>query len=154
MKPYNEVEHLCTGATLLTSPVNGWAWRAVGRGKAMDEGDDESAAICFQQALRCRDIESRTHERLGFFFRNPTIANGEDTEESTGLGECGETWSNLAGCYRRLGKFSASLRAYTAANDASNDNFPPAILCAWAHGASFSDCIDLSYNSLHTVEWC
>jgi len=129
MKSYKDIEHLCIAATSVTSPVNGWAWRAVGRGKAMGKGDDESAAICFQQALRCRDIQAHTNENLGFFFRDPTVRD----RDGGGLGECGETWSDLAGCYRRLGKYSAALRAYTSADEVSSGGVPPDVLCAWAH---------------------
>lgn len=123
MKPYEEIEHLCTAATSETSPVNGWAWKAVGRSKAMDEGDDEKAAICLQQALRSRDISASSNESLAFFFSS---AN-----------ECAETWAELAFCYRRLGKYSASLRAYTSADESlSGEMLPPSVLCAWAHGES------------------
>ena len=123
MKPYEEIEHLCTAATSETSPVNGWAWKVVGRSKAMDEGDDEKAAICLQQALRSRDISASSNESLAFFFSS---AN-----------ECAETWAELAFCYRRLGKYSASLRAYTSADESlSGKMLPPSVLCAWAHGES------------------
>ena len=126
MKPYEEIEHLCTAATSETSPVNGWAWKAVGRSKAMDEGDDEKAAICLQQALRSRDISASSNESLAFFFSSANGAN-----------ECAETWAELAFCYRRLGKYSASLRAYTSADESlTGEMLPPSVLCAWAHGES------------------
>ena len=129
MKPYKEIEHLCTAATSDTSPVNGWAWKALAKSKAMDEGDDEKAAICFQQALRSRDISASSSESLSFFF---TSAHGDGCVPSD---ECAETWAELAFCYRRLGKYSASLRAYNSADESfDGDMLPPSVLCAWAHG--------------------
>ena len=129
MKPYKEIEHLCTAATSDTSPVNGWAWKALAKSKAMDEGDDEKAAICLQQALRSRDISASSSESLSFFFTN---AHGDGSVPSD---ECAETWAELAFCYRRLGKYSASLRAYSSADESfGEETLPPSVLCAWAHG--------------------
>ena len=131
MKPYKEIEHLCAAATSDTSPVNGWAWKALAKSKAMDEGDDERAAICLQQALRSRDISATSNESLSFFFTN-THGDG-----STPSDECAETWAELAFCYRRLGKYSASLRAYNSADENfGGEILPPNVLCAWAHGES------------------
>ena len=129
MKPYKEIEHLCTAATSDTSPVNGWAWKALAKSIAMDEGDDEKAAICLQQALRTRDISASSSESLSFFFTN---VHGDGCVPSD---ECAETWAELAFCYRRLGKYSASLRAYNSADESfGGDVLPPSVLCAWAHG--------------------
>lgn len=129
MKPYKEIEHLCTAATSDTSPVNGWAWKALAKSKAMDDGDDEKAAICLQQALRSRDISASSNESLSFFFTN---AHDDGNVPSD---ECAETWAELAFCYRRLGKYSASLRAYSSADESyGGEMLPPSVLCAWAHG--------------------
>ena len=129
MKPYKEIEHLCTAATSDTSPVNGWAWKALAKSKAMVEGDDEKAAICLQQALRSRDISASSSESLSFFFTN---AHGDGCVPSD---ECAETCAELAFCYRRLGKYSAFFRAYNSADESFDRGMlPPSVLCAWAHG--------------------
>lgn len=105
---------------------NGWAWKSFGDHKAFAEGDDERAVVCYQQALRARDIGSPKHHRLNIFFALPSV--DVDIENK----ECGSTWASLGGCYRRLGKHSASVRAFQSASDV----FPSDLsyFCSWAQG--------------------
>ncbi|KAL7492536.1 hypothetical protein ACHAWT_001607 [Skeletonema menzelii] len=113
----------CKKAIEQNSPVNGWAWQALGESKALHEGDDSTAVICFQQALRCRDIQSPSSDMLGAFYSYTELAATVHSEASM-------TWVELATCYRRMGKYSAALRAYEEA--ASTGTLPPAALCSWA----------------------
>jgi tetratricopeptide (TPR) repeat protein len=119
-----EVTNICTEAVSVSSNTSGWAWKALGDSKALIDGLDEEAILCYQQALRHRDIESAKQHTLSVFFAFPFHADGENKE-------CSATWSALASCYRRLGKYSASLRAYESAfvNGHSDD-----YICAWAQG--------------------
>jgi len=111
-----------------SSSTVGWAWRALAQQKSRDEGDDTTAVVCLQQALRCRDIQSPTSDNLSLFYENPTF--GKDS--TSHYCEASETWSELATCYRILGKHSAALRAYEAADAISNGNLSPDTLCNWA----------------------
>ncbi len=113
----------CKKAIEQNSPVNGWAWQALGQSKAVNEGDDSTAVICFQQALRCRDIQNPTSDMLGAFYSYTEMTATVHSEASM-------TWVELATCYRRMGKYSAALRAYEEA--ASTGTLPPAALCSWA----------------------
>eukprot|EP00985_Skeletonema_marinoi_P013908 scaffold6999_cov194-Skeletonema_marinoi.AAC.2 len=113
----------CKKAIEQNSPVNGWAWQALGQSKAVNEGDDSTAVICFQQALRCRDIQNPSSDMLGAFYRYTEMTANVYSEASM-------TWVELATCYRRMGKYSAALRAYEEA--ASTGTLPPAALCSWA----------------------
>lgn len=105
---------------------NGWAWKSLGDSKAFAEGDDERTALCYQQALRARDVGSPKQHRLHAFFSFPF----GDTQSE--LKECGGVWASLGLCYRRLGKHSASVRAFQSASDI----FPSDLsyFCAWAQG--------------------
>lgn len=114
---------LCKKAIEQNSPVNGWAWQALGQSKAVNEGDDSTAVICFQQALRCRDIQNPTSDMLGGFYNYAEMTATVHSEASM-------TWVELATCYRRMGKYSAALRAYEEA--ASTGTLPPTALCSWA----------------------
>ena len=113
---------LCKKAIEQNSPVNGWAWEALGKNKAA-EGDDSTAVICFQQALRCRDVQNPNSDLLGAFYSYTEMTADVHSE-------AGMTWVELASCYRRMGKYSAALRAYEEA--ASTGTLPPAALCSWA----------------------
>lgn len=122
----DRLQTLCRDAVKCNSPVNGWAWRTLGQQLSCDDGDDTAALVCFQQALRCRDIQTPESAPLGVFY-----------VVSAPLGirphcEASETWAELASCYRRLGKFSAALRAFEAAYSVSGGNLSPDALCAWA----------------------
>jgi tetratricopeptide (TPR) repeat protein len=113
----------CKRAIEQNSPVNGWAWQALGQHKVANEGDDTTAVICFQQALRCRDVQNPGSDMQGAFYSYPEMTADAHSEASM-------TWVELASCYRRMGKYSAALRAYEEA--ASTGTLPPAALCSWA----------------------
>ena len=126
-----DLQPLCESAANRNSSSNGWAWRALGHCKARDAADDAAAAVCYQQALRCRDIQAPDNDTLGFFYSDPT-----PTETQREPREASETWAELAACYRRLGKYSAALRSYEAAYSVSDGNLSSNTLCAWAQGMS------------------
>eukprot|EP00536_Pseudo-nitzschia_multiseries_P014863 jgi/Psemu1/69261/estExt_Genemark1.C_7780014 len=92
-----------------SSPFNGWAWCAVGRGKAYSDGDDGLAVVAILKALRCRDIAFPDKESLGLFYNNPSFQ--VENEKSAALAEVGM-------CYRRLGRMTASIRAFRASIEA------------------------------------
>ena len=115
---------LCEHAAKRNSPANGWAWRAMGQLKSKEDGDFAAAAICFQQALRCRDIQAPDNDMLRVFFANPST--------NVAHSEASETWIELAACYRQLGKYSAALRAFEGAFFISGGELSPDALCSWA----------------------
>jgi tetratricopeptide (TPR) repeat protein len=123
----DEAQSLCENAVKRNSPASGWAWRALGQLKSMEDGDFTIAATCYQQALRCRDIQAPENDMLRIFFANPT-----SPAETTAQCEACETWVELAACYRRLGKYSAALRAFEEAFFVSGGVLSPDALCAWA----------------------
>ena len=118
---------LCEHAAKRNSPANGWAWRAMGQLKSKEDGDFAAAAICFQQALRCRDIQAPDDDMLGVFFANPSSPS-----TNVAHSEASETWIELAACYRQLGKYSAALRAFEGAFFISGGDLSPDALCSWA----------------------
>jgi superkiller protein 3 len=121
------VQILCENAAKCNSLTNGWAWRALGQLKSRSvNGDITAASICFQQALRCRDIHSPENETLGIFFAEPTLSQVKASSEASNI------WVELAACYRQLGKYSAALRAFDGALASSGGNLSPDALCAWA----------------------
>lgn len=92
---------------------------------ALIEGDDERAVICYQQALRARDVGNPKQHRLHIFFSLPK-------DRLTGMNDCAKKWASLGGCYRRLGKHSASVRAFQAAHDINPHD--QSYFCSWAQG--------------------
>jgi tetratricopeptide (TPR) repeat protein len=106
--------------------LNGWAWQAIGLHKIFVEGEDDLAIVALLKALRCRDIMQIRNEPLGIFYHQ----RGEDVnEEATVLEETGQ-------CYRRLGRYTAAIRAFHAAIDAYQGNMTPpsSVLCSCAQG--------------------
>lgn len=99
---------------------NGWAWKAYGDTKTYTEGDDEKAVICYQQALRASDISNPRQIGLNIFFSLPRSV----------VNDCSATWVSLGGCYRRLGKHSASVRAFQHAFDIDGND--KSYFCSWA----------------------
>lgn len=123
----SEIQHICEVAADRSSAVNGWAWRILGEYKISGDGDDTAAIVCFQQALRCKDIQAPQSDSLGVFYSDPKdMLEGESEEAS-------RTWSALAMSYRRLGKYSAALRGYEAAlASSSSGELSPDVFCGWA----------------------
>ena len=113
----------CKRAIEMNSSLNGWAWQALGQHKA-NEGDDTTAVICFQQALRCRDVQNPDSDVLGAFY------NYTDMAAKAQHSEASMTWVELASCYRKMGKYSAALRGFEEA--ASTGTLSSTALCSWA----------------------
>jgi len=107
------------------SSLSGWAWRAVGVNKLLVESEDEYAVIALLKALRTRDIASPESEAFGVFYALPH--SGYVNERSHALAE-------LAMCYRRLGRFTPSIRAFHAAIESAGDRVAPEVLCSCAQG--------------------
>jgi len=130
-KSTTDISTLLNNALNMGIFQNGWAWKASGDSNALVEGDDERAVICYQQALRACDVGNPKQHRLDIFFSLP-----KGTTSS--INECGDTWASLGGCYRRLGKHSASVRAFQAAHDINPDDL--SFYCSWAQGKFASLC--------------
>jgi tetratricopeptide (TPR) repeat protein len=130
LKSARDVSTLCNNAMNQGIFQNGWAWKSFGDSKAYGEGDDEKAVLCYHQALRARDVGSPKQHRLNVFFSLPSESNDSEYKE------CGSTWASLGSCYRRLGKHSASVRAFQSASDI----FPSDLsyFCSWAQGRFLS----------------
>jgi len=127
-----QLQTFCENAAKQNSPLNGWAWRVMGqRNSRGEEGcDDAAVVVCFQQALRCRDIQVPGNDILGPFYSDPASVSAVSNKEQ--CSEVSETWAELAACYRRMGKYSAAMRAYEASYCVSDGNLSPGALCAWA----------------------
>lgn len=123
--PLEDMRHLCEASVKQHSAYNGWAWRIVGQLRLSKQGDYDSAAICFQQALRCRDIQDPDREVLVFFYTGPKVDNQAYCESA-------EIWCELGSCYRHMGKWSGSHRAYDSAYSVSKGNMSPNSLVDWA----------------------
>ena len=108
------------------SPLNGWAFRAVGLNKILVDAEDNLAVVALLKSLRCRDIAQPSSEPLGIFYRPPSDLM-QRSERADGLAE-------VAMCYRRLGRFTAAIRAYHAAIAAAGNNVSPSVLCSCAQG--------------------
>jgi tetratricopeptide (TPR) repeat protein len=97
-----------------SSPLNGWAWNAVGLKKAHHDGDDDLAVIAILKALRCQDVALPSKQTFGVFYQTPS--SFEDANElSAALAEVGM-------CYHRLGRITASIRAFRASIDAADES--------------------------------
>lgn len=106
------------------SPLNGWAWHSVGLSKAFVDGEDELAAIAILKGLRCRDIASPENENLSIFYNTPQSTSPAN-EKSVAL-------ADVATCYRRLGRFTASIRAFHASIDSAAGLVPSTVLISCA----------------------
>ena len=137
------------GTTITTSSIsNGWAWREMGRRHAMEQGDDTLAVVAYLRALRCSDIllEQQQQQQssssssslsselsMTFLFAPPSgsiIISGINKEKAATLAE-------LAACYRRLGRYTASIRSYHASIQEYRTKMeaaPASILCSCAQG--------------------
>ncbi|CAB9501462.1 Tetratricopeptide repeat domain 37 [Seminavis robusta] len=113
-----------------TSPVNGWAWRALGTHKVMVSGENDLGAVALLKALRCRDIDQPQIEAMSPFFR-VSASIGGDSDHYLGK-EKAETWSELAFCYRRIGRYTAAIRGYYSSIEAAREHVSGSVLCACA----------------------
>ncbi len=108
----------------MNSPVSGWAWRARGL-----EAEDEFAVVALLKALRSRDISAPENEYLGIFYQPPDVGYVNDRADAL---------ADLAACYRRLARFTASIRAYHASIESAGEHTSSAVLCACAQGEQVS----------------
>lgn len=90
--------------------------------KSSIDNDNEMAAICLQEALRSTDISSPQNESMSKFY-SITLAKSK---------ELSETWIDLAICYRRLGRFSAAIKAFNSALSTVKEKLPPSAFVSWA----------------------
>jgi tetratricopeptide (TPR) repeat protein len=130
LQPRGSVLHLLQKAADSGSPFSGWAWMALGLQKAMIEGSDDLAVVCLLQALRCADVASPTGSDLSVFFSSPFH------DKEAGGYELVDAFAELAECYRRLGRLTASLRTYNKALDsaACQGSPRPSLLLSCAQG--------------------
>jgi tetratricopeptide (TPR) repeat protein len=106
------------------SSQNGWAWQAVGLNKVL-RGEDDLAIVALLKALRCRDIIQTSNEPLGIFYQSQRRMINE---QASVLEETGH-------CYRRLGRYTAAIRAFHAAIDSYREGtIPSSVLCSCAQG--------------------
>ena len=126
------------------SPLNGWAWYAVGLNKAYNDGDDDLAVVAILKALRCRDVSSPDEEILGIFYKPPS-SSYKVNERSAAL-------TDLGMCYRRLGRFTASIRAFHASIDAAGvDSVQSATLISCAQVEQELGCFDEAAEKFASV---
>lgn len=146
LQPRETVLQLLQKATDSGSPFSGWAWKALGVHKAMVEGSDDLAVVCLLQALRCADVASPTGSDLSVFFASPFQS------KEAGDYELVDTLAELAECYRRLGRFTASLRSYNKALDIAAFQGPPrpSLLLSCAQGTYMCRPIRNTW-SIHTT---
>ena len=114
-------------ATHSSSSYNGWAWRATGLNKAFLDGDDNLAVVSFLKALRCRDIANVDNEFHAVFYNKPGKTKTRSVQQSDVLAE-------VATCYRRLGRYTAAIRAFHGAIEIAGDMVPSLVLCSCAQG--------------------
>ena len=104
----------------------------------MVENKDELAVVALLKALRSRDIELPDKESLGLFYVPPPSSTfwGDLERENRGAEnmELADTLSELAMCYRRLGRYTAAIRAFYAATDAAGEKVASSVLCSCAQG--------------------
>lgn len=126
LETYENSKKFLDAAIDRNSSSNGWAWHAVGMHKVLVEGEDDFALVAFLKALRCRDITQTTNEPLGNFYHQK---RGTVNERATVLEETGQ-------CYRRLGRYTAAIRAFHASVDAyqGDKQAPSSVLCSCAQG--------------------
>ena len=117
-------KEIIQAAMKTNSSFNGWAWRAVANEKIMRE-QDELAVVALLKALRSKDIEVPFNQSLGAFYQGDV-----DQPEN----ELADTFAELAICYRRLGRFTAAIRAFHAAKEAAGDSVSSIVLCSCAQG--------------------
>jgi hypothetical protein len=125
LQSFDESKAFIDAAINTNSPLNGWAWRAVGLHKVMVDGQDDMAVVALLKALRCRDIEVPRNESLGIFYQ---LSGGSVVSERSGA------LAELAMSYRRLGRFTAAIRAFHASIEAAGEMIASSVLCSCAQG--------------------
>jgi len=128
LAPAHSLKKVFDKAIASGSTVVGWAWHAVALQKAMVDGDDNMAVVSLLNALRCRDLDCQNAEPLSEFFVTP--ANPELPSKM----ELSVCLSDLAACYYRLGRYTASIRSYHSAIIEAGDRVPSSLLCFCAQG--------------------
>jgi tetratricopeptide (TPR) repeat protein len=128
LKGFDTMRTVIDKATSDVSPLTGWAWLSFGTHKAKVEGDDDLAVLSLVTALRCRDISSPSSDNLSYFYSDP------HHPQVPGVSEYVSAEIELAGCYRREGRFTASIRCYELAIDAAGEAVTGSTLCACAQG--------------------
>jgi hypothetical protein len=114
------------------SPLNGWAWQETGIQKSKLYGQDDLAVVALLHAARARDIAQPHSEPLSIFFAPPpSNSTCRQAEKSTDLII---VLTELAACYRRLGRYTAAIRTYHLAIDSAGENVSSDLLCACGHG--------------------
>ena len=122
------------------SSHNGWAWRATGLNKVFLDGEDDLAVVSLLKSLRCRDIANVDNEQHAIFYDRPGSVKHRSSERSDALAE-------VAMCYRRLGRYTAAIRAFHGAIEIAGDMAHSLVLCSCAQGMLFS--FFLFYYFLH-----
>jgi len=115
----------------------------------METGENDLGAVALLKALRCRDIDQPQNEPMADFFS----ADGLSKQKSGDyLGkEKAESWSELAFCYRRLGRYTAAIRGFYSSIEAAGDNVTGPVLCACAEGeCSFRECACLIISFIYS----
>jgi tetratricopeptide (TPR) repeat protein len=131
LTPWKSAKAVVDAAIQTASPVNGWAWRALGKNKVMVSGENDFGAVALLKALRCRDIDQPQSEALSPFF---DIGRSEGGDIQYQGKEKAQTWSELAFCYRRIGRYTAAIRGYYSSIEAAGDYVTGEVLCACAEG--------------------
>ena len=111
-------------ATDHVSDLSGWAWYETGLDKAVQDGQDEIALVALLKALRCRDIDNPHSDSMSWFYVHPSVRTPPSLHGKI------QTLTELGSCYRRLGRYSASLRSFHLAIASSLDDVEPSLLCS------------------------
>ena len=94
----------------------------------MVDGEDELAVVALLKALRCQDIVREKSDLQSPFYKNPKML-----KEATLPDQAATLWA-LAQCYRRLGRFTASIRTFNSAIEIGGDVLPSELLRDCAQG--------------------
>jgi len=131
LAPADSLKKVFDKAIATGSAVVGWAWHAVALQKAMVDGEDTMAVVSLLNTLRCRDLERPEAEPQSEFHASP------EHPELPSQMELSRCLSDLAACYYRLGRYTASIRSYHSAIEKAGDRVSSSLLCSCAHGTFF-----------------
>lgn len=112
-----------------SSPLNGWAWQAIGLSKVRDEADYTSAIVALLRAARARDIDRPDSDNLCTFYADPKNSAQPSMKQALVT-----VLTTVARCYRYLGRLTACLRTYYNALEEAGENADPALYCACGQG--------------------